>query len=191
MGDSVERYGRVWDWEAKRDVLRRRLDAVVPRSDHSGPLRPSTGMIVARHGAAEMVFARQAFLHVAGEVAPELLIGLAGSPLDEYAHHWDALGGPADPDAAVPWSLESELLARFVEAVVSEETASGAWLDAWNFSFGEEWGPVGDTDDLDAILRRGAVGGWSLLMAVYTLHRWRAEPLPAVDPPELVDVFAG
>jgi len=148
-------------------------------------------MVVARDGAGEMVLARQAFLHVAGEVAPELLIGLAGPPLDEYARHWNALGGPADPDAAVPWPLERELLARFVETVVNEKTASGEWLDAWNFSFGEEWGSVGDTDDLDAILRRGAVGGWSLLMAAYTLHWWRAESLPAVDPPELVDVFAG
>jgi len=177
-------------WLAKRDELRRRLAARQARWDHSGPLRPAPGSVVSRVGVAETVAARQAFLRVAGEVAPALLVELAGAPLDEYAATWDALGGPTTAEAAVGRPLEGSLLGEFAEAVLTEPTDTGEWLATWGFPVGD-WHTLGapDAADPDELLRRAATGGWGLLMAAWTLHRWRAGPLRSADAPGLVDVF--
>lgn len=178
------------DWPTKRDELRRRLADCPARWDHTGPLRPAPGSVVDRGGVAETVVARQAFLQVVGEVAPTLLVELAGGPLDEYAATWDALGGPATADAVVRPPLEGSLLGEFAEAVLTEPTDTGEWLATWGFPVGD-WHLLGTPDvvDPDEILRRAATGGWGLLMAAWTLHSWRADPLPPARAPGLIDVF--
>ena len=179
-------------WAFKRDEIRRRLAALRPVLAHSGRLRAAPGEVVAPGGVAATVVARQAFLRIAGAVAPQLLVELARAPLDEYAAHWDALGGPRSADPTVDRDLELELLSQFVEMVLEEETETGEWIGTWGFPAGTDWEEYFETEDVDAeaALRRAAVVGWGLTMAVHTLHCWRAHPLPAVDPPGLVDAFA-
>lgn len=180
------------NWPTKQTELRHRLAERRPRLDHAGPLRPAPGSVVPRTGVAETVLARQAFLRVTGDVAPALLVDLAGAPLDEYVAVWNALGGPATADAAVRWPLARNILSEFVTFLLDEPTATGEWLAAWGFPVGGDWSSLGasDGEDPDEVLRRAATGGWGLLMAVWTLHGWRADPLPATGSPGLVDVFA-
>jgi len=188
--DRMEGESPFRSWEAKRGELRRRLAAKPRRLTHHGPLLLAPGAYVEADRLSARLSARQVFLQIAGDVEPELLISLAGAPLDEYAAAWEANGGPAtaDPGSFAEPALVTLCLA-FLATLLDTTGPTGAWARRWGFPV-DFAPPAPDRAGERALLRYTAERSWGLGMAGYTLHRWRAEPLPSPDQLRLADIFA-
>jgi hypothetical protein len=189
-GECMDGEPRFPSWDAKRTELRRRLAAKPRRVTHHGPLRLAPGAYVEPDRLSARVSARQAFLHIAGDVEPELLISLAGAPLDEYAAAWDALGGPTEADPRSPSEPAlMTLCIAFLGTLLDSAGPTGGWARRWGFPI--EFTPSAqDRTGERTLLRSTAERSWGMGVAGYTLHRWRAEPLSPPDQLHLADPFA-
>lgn len=175
------------DWPAKRDAIRAALAAREPRHDHAGPLRLRSGAVVEPGSVVTAVVARAAFLDIAGDVVPEMLVELAGDPLDQYAAAWEANGGSPDPTPAP--GLLPDIETRCQSAMYDEEGALWRWCQRWGLPVWDDlpaW--VAEADER-ALIRFAAGQAWGLVEAAFSLLHWRVHPLGGHHLPRLGSLF--
>src|SRR4051812_16950467 len=163
------------DWPVKRDGIRAALARRAPHLRHAGPLRPVPGAVVDPGGVAARVAARAVFLDIAGEVEPQLLVELAGAPLDQFAAAWAANGGAPDPDPAGDPGLD--FVCRCMAPLIDEDGALWRWCVRWAIPAWMDPPAAVDADDPRALVRFVADRAWGLVEAAHALFLWRWRPL--------------
>ena len=187
---SADEPRRFDDWPSKRDAIRAALRARTPELSHAGPLNPARGAVVAPDSLEPRVYARAEFLAIAAAVQPELLVDLAGEPLDAFAAAWDESGWPSaanvdDDDLEDFWVLLPTMGPHHLDAVFR-------WCQRWGLpsvrdlpvsvmaALLDEYQRTGDQRYLN---RFDVAWTWGWSEAIFTLKCWRA--LNKWIPPEL------
>lgn len=181
------------DWPAKRAAIRSALAAREPMLDRTGPVRAVPGAVTEPDGMRARVVARAVFLLIAGEVVPEMLVELAGAPLDQYAAAWEAYGGGPDAD---PWierlapDQQADDPRDCIEAMFNEEGPMWRWCERWGIPTWEDspvsGGVAVSSREMDhaTFTRHVLRNAWGLMETSMTLHAWRLYPFhPSAPPP--------
>lgn len=164
-------------WEEKLAVLRQRLSERPKRRDHAGPLKPIDAAVVDANGIASLVLARHRFLQILGDVLPELVVDLAGEPLDAFARDWEAASGPAAAQITEPGPYQ-EIFVEVIDRFASHsESPVQAWCRRWGlppWSGYPDW--IWEADER-TVIRDLARHNWGPMLAATTIARWRVRPL--------------
>jgi hypothetical protein len=164
-------------WHEKVAVLRGLLRARPKYRAHTGPLKPIDAAVVDAKGIASLVIARHAFLQILGDVLPELVLDLAGEPLDAFARAWAEAGGPPDAQITDPGPHRESFIAVIDRLASDRKSPVQAWCRRWGLP---AWSGFPDwlwTADERTVMQDLARHNWAPMLAATTISRWRVRPL--------------